>query len=125
MDSYATLTDYELRYGDVKADDEPRIETLLSDATSMILANGGDSEPQEEFKNAYTLVCCAMAHRVVTSPAWAVGGVTQHTQTAGSFSESYSFGNPNGDLFLTKNERKTLGLSSQKLGSIRGDLHEG
>ncbi len=36
-------------------------------------------------------------------------GVSQSTQTAGSFSESMSYSNPDGDLYLTSAERKSLG----------------
>ena len=40
-------------------------------------------------------------------------GVSQSTQTAGSFSESMSYSNPDGDLYLTSAERKSLGKGVQ------------
>lgn len=122
--NYATIEDYELRYGTLSGDDKKKVEILLSDSTAIILANGGKKEPTDN-KQAYVAVSCAMVHRVVISPSWGSLGVTQHSQTAGSFTESYSFGNPNGDLYLTKSEKRTLGLTSMKIGTIaplsRGD----
>ena len=38
-----------------------------------------------------------------------MSGVTQSTQTAGSYSESLSYANPAGDLYLTTSEKEALG----------------
>ena len=35
--------------------------------------------------------------------------MTQSTQTAGSYSESLSYANPAGDLYLTTSEKEALG----------------
>ncbi|MDR1815648.1 MAG: phage Gp19/Gp15/Gp42 family protein [Clostridiales Family XIII bacterium] len=120
MTPYATVDDVEARYGPLSAQDAQRAGVLLQDAAALILAVGGT--PAENLDGdaeaAYKAVCCAMVHRVMISPAWAVGGVTQHSQTAGPFSESYSFGNPNGDLYLTKAERRQLGMSGARVSTI-------
>ena len=125
MTSYATVEDYELRYGVLSDEDKEKVTTRLLDATAIIKTNGGIDNPKDEEKYAYKAVCCSMVHRVVISPSWSAMGVTQHSQTAGPFTESYSFGNPNGDLYLTSSERKTLKLKGMKIGTIapmtRGD----
>ena len=45
-------------------------------------------------------------------------GVSQHTETAGSYSESISYSNPAGDLYLTSAEKKSLGVGCQRAFSI-------
>ena len=45
----------------------------------------------------------------VTQAGPDMSGVTQSTQTAGSYSESLSYANPAGDLYLTTSEKEALG----------------
>jgi hypothetical protein len=121
--AYATSSDVSNRYGDIAEADAQRVETLLDDASAIIRSLGGkaSSALSDDEAAVYRSICCAMVHRVMISPAWAALGVTQHSQTAGAFSESYSFGNPNGDLYLTKSEKKTLGLAKSRIGTIAPD----
>jgi len=118
MKVYATPEDLIDRYGEMTEDEQKRAEILLTDASAIILAAGGLKEPKEADDAAYRAVCCAMVHRVMISPSWLALGVTQRSQTSGPFTESMSFNNPNGDLYLTKAERKTLGLGGSVIGSI-------
>nr|WP_236023770.1 Gp19/Gp15/Gp42 family protein [Bifidobacterium miconis] len=66
-------------------------------------------------------VCCAMVKRAMLNRD--VAGVTQGTQTANGFTESYSYSNPDGDLYLTKSELRSLGCGVQRMWSI--DLANG
>ena len=118
MKPYATFEDIADRYGPV--DEEGRVQVLLLDATAIIAANGGlpGDDLSEVQAFVYKTVCCAMVHRVMISPAYASAGVTSHSQQAGSMMESFSYANPNGDLYMTQAERKTLGLKKMALGSI-------
>ena len=38
-----------------------------------------------------------------------MSGVSQGTQTAGSYSESLTWANPSGDIYLTASEKESLG----------------
>lgn len=50
-------------------------------------------------------IVCDMVKRAMGS---AEAGVTQMSETAGPFSQSVSFSNPSGDLYLTKAEKRQL-----------------
>lgn len=41
-------------------------------------------------------------------------GVTNAQQTAGSFSEAFTYSNPMGDLYLTRAEKARLGVGVQR-----------
>ena len=121
--SYATTTDYQARYGAV--DDVAVLQVCLDDATALINANlaaaGIDpADAPEAYANLLKMVCREVAHRAFGSgPAQTLPfGVTQTSQTAGPYTQSFSFGNPYGDMFLTKSEKKMLGIAGGYIGSI-------
>ena len=39
--------------------------------------------------------------------------------TAGPYTQSWTFANPSGDMYLTKMEKRLLGITSGYIGSIR------
>ena len=45
-------------------------------------------------------------------------GISQSSQTAGPFTESLTYANPAGDLYLTNAERTSLGLKRQRAFSV-------
>ncbi|MFR2313489.1 MAG: Gp19/Gp15/Gp42 family protein [Bifidobacterium sp.] len=53
------------------------------------------------------IACMAVKRAMQAGPD--MSGVTQSTQTAGSYSESLSYANPAGDLYLTTSEKEALG----------------
>lgn len=83
--------------------------TLLADASDLIMTQC----PKWDKANEATLrrIACQMVKRAMLAMDRA--GVSQSTQTAGSFSESMSYSNPDGDLYLTSAERKSLGKGVQ------------
>lgn len=119
---FATQADYELRYGDVA--DTARLDALLEDASTMMLASyesyyGAPYETgaHDVFDRSACAVCCAVAHRSLSVPA-GFEGASQYSQTAGSYNASVSFSNPTGDMYLTKTDLKRLGLTGQAIGVI-------
>jgi phage gp36-like protein len=114
--AHATLEDLRARYPDCLSD-ESRAAALLEDASSLI---DREVEAACASPDGATLlrVACAVASRAL-NPASPGFGVSQTTQTAGSYSQSVSFANPSGDLYLTKAERSSLGLCSQSVGALR------
>lgn len=61
-------------------------------------------------------VVCEMVKAAASSPAEV--GVTQAQQTSGPYSQSMTFANPTGDLYLTKSQRRRLGCGGQRAASI-------
>lgn len=113
MEPFATVEQYEARYGDV--DDAGVLGEILMDATREIAAAleqaGIDfSEPTEEFAARLMQVCRSMASRAMGDDGEIPYGVTQYSQGAGEYTQSFSVGNPYGDVYLSKSERKMLGL---------------
>lgn len=109
MAAFATVEDYAARFGEPA--DPAVLAECLEDATRLIaseLAAAG-SDPAEVDPGVLMQVCREVAHRAVGGGAVPFG-VSQLTQTAGPYSGSYSFANPTGDAYLTKAERRMLGL---------------
>lgn len=122
--SFATLADYEKRYGEVAPADKERTETILQDASDMLLATYEENYgiPYEEgahpvFDKSACAVACAVAHRSLSVPA-GFEGASQYSQTAGSYNASITFSNPTGDIYLSKTELKRLGLYGQRIGAV-------
>lgn len=129
MTPYASVEDYEQRYGTVS--DTTTLQACLEDATALMQAaleaRGIDySEPSETFAERLMMVCRQVAHRALdaapTGTDYAPYGVTQASQAAGGYSVSYSFGNPYGDSFLTASEKRLLGLAGSFVYSIEPDI---
>lgn len=114
MTAYATLEDYEARYGET---DQPEcVKVLLGDASALIDALPGFAlHPDDETQAAnLTRVTCSVAHRSMTSGD--LDGVTQYSQTAVGYSAQLTYANPSGDLYITSQERRSLGLGVGRIG---------
>ena len=118
---YATVQDMEARYGEMDAAEARKAEILLSDASAIVQMEGGKTELTDVEAVAYKAVVCEMVHSVMTQPEY--GDISQHSKTAGSFTESFSFRSPPGSLRLTIPQRKLLGLKKMKIGSIAPEVH--
>ena len=116
MTPFATVADYEARYG--KVEDEARVSALLQDATNIIASQPGFAmrEGDETWMGVLETVTCAMVHRSLMSGAYA--GLSNVSQGAGGYTESVAVYNPGGDLYLTRNERRALGIGGARIGSV-------
>ena len=116
MTPFATVADYEARYG--KVDDEERISKLLQDATNIIASQPGfcDKDRDETWWGVLETVACAMVHRSMMAGSYA--GLSSVSQGAGGYTASVGVYNPGGDLYLTRNERKALGIGGGRIGSV-------
>lgn len=114
MDAYATLDDYEARYGET--DQPERVKVLLEDASALIDALPGFALRPDDLTQAANLtrVTCSVAHRSMTSGD--LDGVTQYSQTAVGYSAQLTYANPSGDLYITSQERRSLGLGVGRVG---------
>ena len=61
------------------------------------------------------IVCCNMVQRAM-STGDDVFGVTQQSITAGPYTQSLSYSNPGGDMYITKSEKRMLGISGTGKG---------
>ncbi|MBM6699918.1 hypothetical protein H7U32_06280 [Bifidobacterium pullorum subsp. saeculare] len=106
---FATTEDLEARWHPLTESETSKARTLLADASDLIMTQC----PRWREASDATLkrIACQMVKRAMLALDRA--GVSQSTQTAGSFSESMSYSNPDGDLYLTSAERKSLGKGVQ------------
>lgn len=121
----ATPKDLEARWRTLTNEEESVAETLLSDAQNMIamlLATKGKSleayADNEVYAETAKAIICAVVKRSMAAGD-DVMGLSQHSMTAGSFNESFSFANPSGDMYLTANEKKMLGIAGMNTWSIK------
>lgn len=116
MEPFATVADYEARYGEVE--DEKRLSALLSDASLFLASQRGlVIDPDDSMQAALlTAVTCAMVHRSMMAGSYA--GLSSVSQGAGGYTASVGVYNPSGDFYLTKGEKQALGISGARIGSV-------
>lgn len=112
--AFATYEDIEGRWRTLTADEQARATTLLCDAatilTSMVEVDGEDAQQAE----ALRLVSCNMVIRSMVASASSAFGVEELQATMGPFGQTAHFANPNGDMYLTKLDKKLLGIGGGK-----------
>lgn len=123
MEPFATVEDLQRRWRVLDVGEQERAAVLLQDATQMLAAEFLIAERQIDLEDEILagnlrVVCCSVVKRVMASGAG--GDFTQISATAGSFNEQYTLANPSGDMYLTANERRVLGIPKRKMriGSI-------
>ncbi len=123
MGAFADVADYEARQGELSEADRARCSALLEDASAAMRSRfrafhgrGYEKGVNESFDDNAKAVCVALAARALSVPDM-LAGVTQYSQTAGSYSASASYANPTGDIYLTKTDLKSLGLTGTRMGS--------
>ena len=131
MEAFATVDDLQKRWKALSDIEKPRAETLLLDASAIIstmCAQSGITIDKTDELQALNLnsITCEMVKRAMLSPL-DQAPMSNYSQTAGSYSESGTFVNPTGDLYLTSNEKKRLGIGRQRMFSIQpgGVANEG
>lgn len=103
---FAQVGDLEARWHALTGEEHNRAEALLADASDLIRTTC----PRWHTAKPATLkriACMAVKRAMQAGPD--MSGVTQSTQTAGSYSESLGYANPAGDLYLTTSEKEALG----------------
>lgn len=111
---FATLTEFKARWPDFPAGAEDHAVVLLEDASQFILdtvSAAADKTPSTRRR-----VVCAVVRRSMQASAAGTAGFESVQETTGPFSESYKPVNPNGDFYLTKQEKQSLGGGQQAFG---------
>ena len=119
-DSFATVEQLESRWHALTDDERARATVLLTDATAYIkLRSPIWKDLQTENPRILEMAVCDAVVNLLQNEANGVpAGVSQSTQTAGPFSESYSWSNPNWGIYLPAETRKTLRIGGQRAFSI-------
>lgn len=119
--SFATVSDYEAKYGEVA--DAERLQVWLDDVTTYLtklLGNRYDATDEAQAA-ALRVVCRDCTHRAFESNAPGFG-VSNYSQSANGFTESMTYANATGDIYVTKNERKMLGIGGMSAGYLKPTL---
>lgn len=126
--AFADVSDLESRWRELSTEEEARANVLLGDASAILSAlvtvDNSDYEQSELLK----MVCCDMVIRAMSATASDTFGVSQTSMTAGPYTQSFSYSNPSGDMYLTRLEKRLLGITTGYIGSIRpmmkGEHHD-
>lgn len=123
MEAFATTAQLESRWKSLDDVEKPRAEILLMDASVIVAtmcAQSGIAIDATDELQTLTIqsIVCEMVKRAMLAPI-DEAPMSQFSQTAGAYSESGTYANPNGDLYLTSSEKKRLGLGKQRMFSIQ------
>ena len=116
--AYATIDDLELRWRPLTADESARAQALLDDAALMLDAVLSAASIQDVEEGALVAVSCNMVRRAMALSESGMYGVSQGTVSADIYSQTMTYANPTGDMYLTGNEKRMLGISNSYIGSI-------
>lgn len=114
-EAFATVADLEARWRPLTDAERQRVQTLLEDASDVIKAEF----PRWKSLPAIRLrrVACSIVKRALLADIQngtnsglleARGTVASESVTAGPFTQQLSYSNPDGNLFLTRSERRAL-----------------
>lgn len=108
--AYATVEDVEARWRDLDADEEARASVLLDDASAMLDAIVDVNPDDQRQLGLLKQVSCSMVIRAMLASESDAYGVSRLDYGMGPFSQAATFSNPNGDLYLTGQEKEMLGV---------------
>lgn len=115
MAAYATVQQLRDRWPDMPTGSDAHAETLLDDASALMLAEcpaAADADPAILVLVAVDIVKAAMQGPEVGA------GVSSLGMTAGPYSQQVSYSNPAGDLYLSKKHKRLLGCGGQSAFTI-------
>lgn len=114
--AYADVSDLEVRWRTLTTDEQARAEALLDDASAMLDAYVTVDESDEQQAALLKIVVCNMVQRSMSTSSGDAYGVSQQSITAVGFTQQYTYSNPTGDLYITKAEKRMLGISGTGKG---------
>ena len=114
---FATLAEFKARWPDFPPGADDYAETLLEDGSQFILdvcpsaANASESTRRR--------VLCAVVKRRMDAEQSDLAGLSSASLTTGPFADSMTPANPDGDFFLKKSARRSLGEGQQKAFGVK------
>ena len=126
---FADVSDLEARWHTLDESEAAKAEVLLSDASAILTRLIGEIDISDtDYMQLLKQVCCSMVIRAMSATESDSYGVDSMSMTAGVYSQSWNYNNPTGDLYLTKLEKRLLGITTSYIDSIqpmmRGDHHD-
>jgi len=116
--AFALVSDIEARWRDLSTVEESRASVLIDDASAMLSSLVTVDAQDEKQAALLKTVCCSMVIRCMSATQADTFGVSNASMTAGSYTQQWTYSNPSGDMYLTKLEKKLLGITSGYIGSI-------
>lgn len=117
--AFADVSDIQARWRTLTSAEQARAAVLAEDASAMLASmvdfDVADLGQMELLK----VVCCNMVIRAMSASESEAFGADSMTVTAGPYTQTYSYSNPSGDMYLTRAEKRMLGVSGGYIGSIR------
>ena len=117
--AYAEVSDIETRWRDLSTDEESRATALLDDASTMLNGLVDVDAADDAQLQLLKIVCCSMVIRAMSASEYDAFGASQMSMTAGPYTQQFTYANPSGDMYLTKMEKRLLGITSSYITSIR------
>lgn len=117
--AFAEVSDLEARWRELSETEQAQASVLLEDASAILSSLVVIEDKETEYLELCRIVVCNMVQRAMASSANDLFGVTQSSMTAGPYTQSASYSNPTGDMYLTKTEKRMLGITNGYIGSIR------
>ena len=122
IEPYATLEEFRT-VCDIPDSDADKASQLLVEATAMLMKRGFVAQDEVD-EVLLRSVCIAMVQRAMPPKGvTTVPGVSQVTQSAGPYSETFTISNPAGKLYISRDELKTLKSGRSSTYSIRPAIH--
>lgn len=119
MKSFANPSDLEQRWRPLSASEMVRAETLLSDASLIVDAEIERKGCPRPAKDLLKVVVCQMVERAMGVQSDLIGA-GQGSMSLGDYTRTITFsGSTAGDLYLTRGERRLLGLDRARVSSVR------
>lgn len=118
---FAEVSDIESRWHTLSASDRQRAEVLIGDASAMLEAAFActiDVSDESQMQRL-NIVCCNMVIRAMSATEVDSFGASNMSMTAGPYTQSWTYANPSGDMYITKAEKRMLGITSGYIGTIR------
>lgn len=117
---FADVSDIEARWRTLDSAERDRAQALIQDASAALtkLVHDIDEEDDEQMQ-LLNLVCSNMVIRVMSATAADTYGASNMSMTAGPYTQQWTYSNPSGDLYVTKFEKRLLGITSGHIRSIR------
>lgn len=116
LEPYATLEQLKERWPDMPDIDDKYAQVLLADASTILRAQFRPGQVIDE--DVRTMITCQMVRRAL-STSTVPEGVTSVSQTVGPFATQMGFsGNSSNTLYLTRAEKRLLGIGVQRAGNI-------
>lgn len=120
--AYADVSDIEVRMQRTFTTSETANVQALIDGASAVLDKLVTLDGSDEQLALLNLVCTNMVCRVLSAGVDLLGA-SQSSITAGPYTQSFSYSAPAGDFYLTKMEKRLLGVTSGYIGTLRPAIH--